>query len=590
MRSWISAALSVYAESLVLGRRVLVVGSADTGIADRLARLGARSVHVFEPVTSHAEVTERGVVVQPLPAGDFDVRDGAFDFALVAEVSELRDPAALLARLRRVLGPAGAALIATGRAGDDAYYGLFEAVALQFASVVMLANVAFRGLVIAELGRPEGDLEVSVDTQLITRAGLPIGFAALVGQHELHLAPYTLVELPAARDEDADAAHEATSIAQIAQAQLIADLQRSQLDEERSRRHDHEREVHLLSESLAAEKSARAAAERGSVSLEDFIVARERAAAVESSLQVAEDGAFTARERVAALEAALLRREEEALVLAAELDVLRNPPPASDDARVLALLAEVSLLQTELAKSVGARASADGVERAKALAEAELGAELRGAKAECARLGDALAQAFDVHAEELSVLEERLRDRAAAVRSAEGELRHREQVGRELLIRLDAAMASPPASPDAELRSENAALTNKLDAAALAWARHQSAIEASAWSLSELESRLETARDSLNKAASELELQPELHAVKPEVKDSSSGSDAHFQAKNDLEAQLDALRAALAQEHLARVHAESGEALVSARVEIARQASLLAQISAQERLSDAIAR
>jgi hypothetical protein len=583
MRSWISAALSVYAESLVAGRRVLVVGSAHAGVAERLAQLGARAVHLFEPVTSGAQIDDRSVVVQPLPDGDFDVRDGAFDFAIVAELGELRDPAALLARLRRVLGGRGAALVATSRAGDDAYYALYDAVALQFASVVMLASVPFRGLAIAELGRAEGDVEVSVDTQLITHAAGPIGFAALVAQEDLHLASYALVELPAARDDDAVAAEEATSVAQIAEARLIADVQRTQLEQERTLRHAQEREVQRLAEALVSEKSARAAAERGSVSLEDLIVARERAAALESSLHVAEERAFSSRERVAAVECALRQRDEDVLVLTAEVDALRSPAPPSDDPRMLALIAEVGVLEAELARATSASDVARSERRS--LAEAHAGelealrAELQRAHAAPAAIESQLEEALAAHEDELTLLEDRLQERAVALREAERQLLLRERIAREIVAHLHAPAIAEAPSPSAALLEENAALTKKLDAAALAWARHESALEASAWKVSELESRLETARHAAPREAAEVaapEVAPAPIAVAPPPA-----------ASGPLEEQIAALRQALAQEHAARVAAESGESLAHAQAQLARQAALLAQISGAQRDSEA---
>ena len=52
-------------------------------------------------------------------------------------------------------------------------------------------------------------------------------------------------------------------------------------------------------------------------------------------------------------------------------------------------------------------------------------------------------------------------------------------------------------------------------------------------------------------------------------------------SKGPLQDELDALRQALAQEHAARVAAESGEELTQARAELAKQAALLEQIRAQ---------
>ena len=137
-------ALCVYAEPLVAGRRVVVLGDGTRRLGERLLELGARVVHVYDPqparAASLADEAPRGLTVLPLPAGDFDVRDGAFDLAVVADISELPAPAALLARLRRILAPGGAVLVRSrcvdaaergrSRAGAGQgtldYYELFE--------------------------------------------------------------------------------------------------------------------------------------------------------------------------------------------------------------------------------------------------------------------------------------------------------------------------------------------------------------------------------------------------------------------------------------------------------------------------------
>src|SRR5206468_6834067 len=110
---------------------------------------GARVVHVFDVDAARAKraAATRGVTIAPLPAHDFDVRDGAFDLALVPDLSVLADPPASLARLRRVLGAEGTLLVAApdpesvGR--DIGYYELYDLVALQFATVKMIAAVPF---------------------------------------------------------------------------------------------------------------------------------------------------------------------------------------------------------------------------------------------------------------------------------------------------------------------------------------------------------------------------------------------------------------------------------------------------------------
>ena len=59
-------------------------------------------------------ISYRSIFFGTLPdSGDVGVRDGAFDFVVVPDLSFAPDKAALLALVRRVLSPSGAALIAS---------------------------------------------------------------------------------------------------------------------------------------------------------------------------------------------------------------------------------------------------------------------------------------------------------------------------------------------------------------------------------------------------------------------------------------------------------------------------------------------
>src|SRR6187402_3263928 len=85
-------ALLVYAEPLASGAHVVVIGDAETAVADGLLELGARAVHVFDPdparAANAARFAPRGVTVRAL-VEDLDVRDGAFDLAVVPDIAEL---------------------------------------------------------------------------------------------------------------------------------------------------------------------------------------------------------------------------------------------------------------------------------------------------------------------------------------------------------------------------------------------------------------------------------------------------------------------------------------------------------------------
>src|ERR1044071_734877 len=91
--------LVAYLEPVIDGSRVVLVGDAASGAAELFLELGARAVHVFDPDAARAKrgtPATKGVTIAALPAHDFDVRDGAFDVALVPDLSALADPPASL--------------------------------------------------------------------------------------------------------------------------------------------------------------------------------------------------------------------------------------------------------------------------------------------------------------------------------------------------------------------------------------------------------------------------------------------------------------------------------------------------------------
>jgi hypothetical protein len=107
------------------------------------------------------------------------------------------------------------------------------------------------------------------------------------------------------------------------------------------------------------------------------------------------------------------------------------------------------------------------------------------------------------------------------------------------------------------LGEENSRLRAQLDALALDLARREGEAQATAWQVTELERRL-------------------AQAAEPSTPETSvQGTDRRLTLALD---QLDALRAALAQEHEARTRVESGEELARAHAEIQRQAVLMEQL------------
>ena len=427
--SHLARALVVLAEALVAERRVVVVGDSSLGLNELLADLGARLVHVYDPdgerAASQAAPGARGTVVRALPEGDFDVRDGAFDLAIVPDVGAVEDAAALLARLRRVVGASGAVLCASPNREGDAldYYALYDLVALQFSNVRMIAAMPFAGVTMAELGQDEVEAAVRVDTQLAGDRPSPSAYVALASQSDVAVDAYAVIELPGDEEEPA-----AKSIdhAALAQARLRADVLQSQvqeLAETRSARARAEEEARRALEALEIERqrvlrlerdldeiaSARAKAPEPAAPKNDLAEqlaeAQIRAAALEEGVELAEKTIVSQRDRIAELEGRLADAEE--------AEALRSPEPTPSDIE-----------------------------------------------------------------DEIASLEGKLRERGEKILELESEIARLQKVARELVARLE------PAEPNGEGQGD---LAQKLDDLAVLAARQKSELEARAWRIAELE-------------------------------------------------------------------------------------------------------
>ncbi len=541
-------ALAVYAESLAVGKRVAVFGDASLGIGERLGHLGARTVHVWDPdfVRARFEASRapRGVVVRTLVDDDVEVRDGAFDLAIVPDLGLFRDPDALLERVRRLVGADGAALVAAG-ASETArrldYYELFDRVAREFQEVRMIAQLPFNGVALAELGDENDSPAVTVDTQLADADRTPRAFVALASQRGVRLDAYAIIELPPAVPEE----------------------------ERREDEEDDEQEVE---------------------DEHDWAEAEDRQALSGALLE--------AGLRAEALEAQV---EELRAHLAAALQVARAAEPLESALRE----SSSRLVELEHALGVRARQVADLSNEAEALRDAlQAGRvaaslvaplEARAERAEGALdvLQSELQRASDAHAAELGRYEEGLRERAQTIRLLEAELARREQMVRDLIDALEEgggrlagttvegfepAHSVGPSEHDA-LAAENAQLRGKLDELALELARRLGEAQAAAWSVAELERRLAAVQ---SRAAPE-ELAPSQtapQAADPAPPPAPTANGETERRLGDALEELNVLRRALTQEHEARLRAEAGDELARAREEIQRQAVLLEQLRA----------
>ena len=520
-------ALAVLAEALIEGRRVLVVADSSLGLHTTLAELGARLVHVYDPDAERAMTqpppTERGHVLRGLPEGDFEVRDGAFDLAFVPDLTITPDPAALLARLRRVVGNEGAVLCAASNKdatqaeqGLD-YYELYDLVSMQFANIRMLAIMPFVGVTAAELGQDEVETAVRVDTQLAGEREAPSVFVALASQEDVALDAYAVIELPADGEAQAGAEADAAVLAELTSARLRVEVLQSRIEELAAHGQKEARaseELRRVLEALDAERERGALLEReldrerltraADQSAEHLAAARQRIALLEEGVQLAEQTIIALRDRLAQVESAFEQADEERAALRGELE-----------------------------QRGAARASGDEV-RALEVRAAELEAEL------------ALAQ--EAHAEDHAALEATLRERGEAVAALSAEVSRRERIVRELLVAIEARgdAAQPAATELAEEPAEES-LRAKLDELARLAAAQESELQARAWRIGELERALDAAPPPL------------------------AGETAEVDRLRD---EIFALRQALTQEH-----AEKQRIADDARAELQRQAVLIEQLS-----------
>ena len=525
-------ALSVYAQPLVEGKRVLVVGDASSPIGPMLVLLGARIVHVYDADRSRVLAVEpsRGVSVYALPERDFDVRDGAFDLAIVPDLSLISDRPALLARLRRIVGREGAAIVAarnpaatrmsSGIETAIDYYELYELISLQFESVRMIGQVPFVGVALVELGVDEDETEVTVDAQLAGENEPPEFFIALASQDDAQLAPYAIVQLPRTIEVAP------TSIgtrATIAESSLRADVLSAQLDERNSAARELETravEAIAMAERIAADASrSEERLEEQRARHQAQITGYEEEIAVRAARIAVLEGAFFAMEEAA--------REVERRVIAAE----------------------------RVAEDYAERTATMTVELEDARAAAGAAAELN---------GSALS-----HEGEVAELEAHLRNRGTHISALEHEVARREQIVHDLLSQLaqtpkftavEAVAPTAVATHDDghnALYDENVRLRSKLDALALDLARREGELATTTWRVTELEEELA----HLKQMPPELAATDGLSDLREDVPRESRGlrdETAALRAELDkARDELDLLRRALAQEHEARARESS---------------------------------
>lgn len=208
------SALAAHAEPLVSGGRVLLVGNAETCLAEHLLERGARLVQVLDP--EHRRVaqaaalnSERRVSIAPLT--ESALRDSSYDCAIVEDLSLADNPRELVQGIRRAIGAQGVALVACS--SDEGASGLFgskrgslrfaqfsEAVHATFEQVLLVAQTPFVGYAVVHLDL-DAPPEPALDNGYLTgEAEKADYYVAIAGRAEvldaLELEDMTIVQLP----------------------------------------------------------------------------------------------------------------------------------------------------------------------------------------------------------------------------------------------------------------------------------------------------------------------------------------------------------------------------------------------------------
>jgi SAM-dependent methyltransferase len=504
-------ALGVYAEELANGARVAVFGDATSEIAEELIERGARLVHVFDSDPARiAEATARGqhrsiFYAQLPPGGDVGVRDGAFDFVLVPDLSLTTDPTALLGLLRRVLSPAGAALIATpnfdakaplvahpkSRSSPLGYYDLYDAVAAHFTSVRMIGQAPFVGYAIAEFAA--SDPEPTIDTSLAdVQKKEPDWFLVLAGERNVRLDPFALIEIPKV-DLPAFGGRAPLSVvpvslprdeARIAELEAARDTALESLrQQEHLVREERLRADRAVSELSASREELALATARQSALQERVTREESRRAKLEIELESARHNPEmgTLRQRIQTLESTQVKLESAAREFSEQR---RADERRRTDEERRATGERLATTQREAGEQ---RRTAE--ERDAAQAElARVQAELACVQAELPRERGTLEE----HAKEIERFEALLRDRGHQVQELEAEVARRDRLVREL-IATNVTAEQPPLEPtDLPLSNGTATadLAAQLDQLASEAARREADLVAASWKISQLEREL----------------------------------------------------------------------------------------------------
>lgn len=610
--------LAVYAEPLITGRRVALLGPEDPALVEALLALGARLLYVYDPrpvIDTPHRGSDPRVTVAPLRAGDVGVREGAFDLALVPDLMMLGDSESALSYIRRLVGQSGVTLIACrnreaaepwARAPEGApapsYTEFYDLCALQFSEVRMTGVAPFAAYAVAEFA-PDREPSIAFDASLIAAPDPPEWFLAVASQSEVStLEAYEIIQIPRESLSLGGATTDPGELDALRAQVTAADQKRQEAEaragEETLRAERFGAELRTMGEEL---RKLRERTQKQTKELEDERRTRQR---LESELKSPEIAQL--RERVLALEAELIEARTQ----------LATPRAAAADPRVEQLQQELAALRSTLQQAKGHaedlrhrlierdRERDASLEIAKKLEdrlEEQLAAQAdtralaeRTQKAEALalRLREELAHLSATHEQDVASLEAALRTAGEELRLARVELVRRERMVRELVAQIEEGgiAAAPPITlvePPPELLRELDIARRELSTLVEEVRRRDRLVEETRAALSTARRELESERQKTehlarDAARREAALQTASWRITELERLGTAG-----EGTPATESELDALKRALMQEHQ-RVEALERElALAGAgsepglRARLAEQEALIAQLSAQ---------
>ena len=254
--SLLARSVLAVSEAYCADRRCAVVGPGLSALPEGLLLAGARSVHHYATDAERRPLAlrlDRTLLVRELPASDFDVREGAFDVVVVADLAVLGDVPTWLGRFRRLIGASGVLVAGAPRANaldraerfsSFSVHELDDLMSVQFAWVDLRGLASFHGLVVAPIGA-RGSIGDFVIHPLDDGRAAPESLVAIASQRARTQEPSLLLEVEGQRDATSsraasvlegrapsfvqDASNEGDAVARL-QREHYADLEKAKVE------------------------------------------------------------------------------------------------------------------------------------------------------------------------------------------------------------------------------------------------------------------------------------------------------------------------------------------------------------------------